>query len=389
MNLLFIKKIKALAAFILLSTFSYTANATLANDLQNLLTEAQAVNNQVAGINLTSNNICSELKSAHDAAALFIENIESISADLNTPVSIDTDSLQAMDDISAVIVAMANNSKNLSLDLTTLNDVTDMLAISNGITAMLRLSDDIGVMANRILQMSDKILVMADNIGLMADRIIVTQQIQSQNLALTQSSILATQQNSIALVSVVTSNEYESDFDAQTLSGNILSMDIASTFLTTFNMANKWADIATDVNNLKSQVESTYAMIKSASQSNTQYVDTDSYTALADMSIMVSSVSIAVEGLSIATQGLSVITRDSTLDASMQSILTLSTDIGTMANRILEMADLILAMADNIGLTADQIIAAQTLQNTNYASTLAMVESTQQIAISIIAINSL
>lgn len=40
---------------------------------------------------------------------------------------------------------------------------------------VLRLSDDIGVMA-------DRILVMADNIGIMADRIVTTQEIQSANL---------------------------------------------------------------------------------------------------------------------------------------------------------------------------------------------------------------
>ena len=48
-------------------------------------------------------------------------------------------------------------------------------------------------------EMSNRILIMADNIGLMADRIITTQMIQSQNLALTQSSILLTQQNMVLL----------------------------------------------------------------------------------------------------------------------------------------------------------------------------------------------
>lgn len=42
-------------------------------------------------------------------------------------------------------------------------------------STVLRLSDDIGVMA-------DRILVMADNIGIMADRIVKTQEIQSANL---------------------------------------------------------------------------------------------------------------------------------------------------------------------------------------------------------------
>ena len=389
MNFSIIQKAKAVAALILLSTFSYTANATLANNLQSLVVEAQSVNSELANINLTSSNMCSELQSAHNSAETFISNINTINESLSAPITIDHDSLQALDDISSIIGSIAASSTVLSMDLTTLNNTTDMLSIKNGLTTMLRLSDDIGTMADRILEMSNKILVMADNIGAMADRIIVTQQIQSQNLALTQSSILATQQNSIALVSVVNSSSYETDFDAQTLAGNILSMDIAATFLTTFNMANQWADIATDVDSLKAQVEATHAAITAASESNTVYVDAGSYAALAEMSIMVSSVSIAAEGLAIATEGMSVLTRDSTLDASMGSILKLSTDIGTMANRILEMSDLILAMSDNIGLTADQIIATQTLQSTNYAATLASVETTQQVAISIIAINSL
>jgi len=244
-------------------------------------------------------------------------------------------------------------------------------------------------MANRILEMADKILLMADNIGTMADRIILTQQIQSENLALTQVSILATQQNSLALVSVINTSTYNADFNAQIWTGNILAADMSTTWLTQFNMSTAWASLATDVESLLAQITTTHEMISAAAATNTIYLDVDSYTALADMSIMVNAISVAMEGLALATEGLSPITRDITLSDSMNSILQLSTDIGVMANRILEMADLILAMADNIGLTSDQIIATQQLQTTNYAATLASVETTQEIAISIIAINSL
>lgn len=264
-----------------------------------------------------------------------------------------------------------------------------MLSISSGISAMLRLSSDIGIMADRILEMSDKILVMADNIGVMADRIIITQQLQSENLALTQATILATQNNSIALVSVSNTSAYNADFNSQTLTGNILAGDITATFLTTFNMASQWSAIATDVDSLKAQIEATHQVITTASTTNTMYIDVDNYTALADMNIMLNSIAIAAEGLALATEGMSPLTGDVTLNDSMGSILQLSTDIGIMADRILEMADLILAMADNIGMTADQIIATQQLQSSNYAATLASVEATQGIAITIIAVNSL
>lgn len=396
MKVLFIQKAQAAISLLLLGVFINsaaiigTANAgVLATDLQNLLNDASAADTQLQGITLTDSNMCSELLDAHKSVAALISNIETLNAGITSPVSVDSTSLQALDDLSAVMVSMATKSTGLSLNLTTLNNTTDMLAISNGISAMLRLSSGIGTMADRIMEMSDKILIMADNIGLMADRIIITQQIQSSNLALTQASILTTQQNSLSLISVVNTTTYEADFDAQTLAGNFLSFDIAATALTIFNMAREWSAIATDVDSLKTQVEATHQAITAASKTNTLYADADSYVTLADMSIMVSSVAIATQGLALATESLAPITSDTKLSPSMDSILQLSADIGVMADRILEMADLILAMTDNIGLTADQIIATQQLQSTNYAATLASVEATQSIAVTIIAVNSL
>ena len=381
---------------LLLSAFFNTAIAgkpvkvaPLAGDLQGLLTEAQALDAQLSSTTLTDTNLCSELLSAHQSADSLINNIESVNAGLIAPITVDNDSMQALDDLSTVIASIASNSTGLSSDLTSLNRTTDMLAISSGLVTMLRLADDIGTMADRILEMSDKILVMTDNIGLMADRIIITQQLQSDNLALTQASILATQQNSLSLVSMVNTSTYNVDFSSQTLTGNFLSADIATTFLTPFTMASQWATMASDVDALKAEINATHAAITAAATANTMYVDVDSYTALVDMSIMVNSIAIATQGMALATEGLSPTTGDATLSGSMGSILQLSADIGVMADRILEMADLILAMADNIGLTADQIIATQQLQSTNYAATLTSVEVTQGIVISIIAVNSL
>ncbi len=51
------------------------------------------------------------------------------------------------------------------------------------VRAMLRLSDDIGVMADRILFTEEQIGIMADRIGEMADRILETQRIQNENIA--------------------------------------------------------------------------------------------------------------------------------------------------------------------------------------------------------------
>ena len=147
--------------------------------------------------------------------------------------------------------------------------------------------------------------------------------------------------------------------------------------------------MVSDVDGLLTQVKTTHQAMVDAAALNTVYIDASSLTELADMSIMVNAIAVALQGQALAAEGLSPTTWDGDLSDSMGSILQLSSDIGVMADRILEMADLILAMADNIGLTADQIIATQTLQNTNYAATLASIEATQSIAVSVIAVNSL
>lgn len=383
-----VNKVFIVISIILLSACTAAESADTPVSLTSLLEDTQALNTTITGTTLSSQTLCSDLKVINISAAQLLVKIESYSATLG-PSSIDVATLQSLDDLSTEFVKMADNSTALSLSLTALNTTTEQLAIRNAMNAMLRLSDDIVKMAGRILEMSDKILIMADNIGLMADRIIITQQVQSDNLALTQSSILATQSNAIALASVINTTVYNPELDAQKINGNNLSATISSTVLTQQNMADEWLAIATDVNLLKVLVETSYTNIKNASVTSTQYVDVNTLNLLSDMSVMVSAVSLATNNLSADTQTLSSTTTSANLSDSVNSMLQISTDIGVMADRILEMADLILVMADNIGLAANEIVATQQTQSTNYASALQTVEATQSIIISIIAANSL
>lgn len=63
------------------------------------------------------------------------------------------------------------------------------------VEAMLRLSDDIGTMADRIGEMADRIVSTELQIGIMADRILDTQRLQNENVALTQANLLKAQEN--------------------------------------------------------------------------------------------------------------------------------------------------------------------------------------------------
>lgn len=381
-------KVVVILSVIMLSACTAAESADTSVNLTSLLEDAQALNTKIIATTLSPQTLCSDLSGINSSAVQLLGKIEGYTATL-IPAPVDTNTLQSLDDLSTEFVKMADNSTALSLSLTALNSTTEQLAIRNAMNAMLRLSDDIGTMAGRILEMSDKILVMADNIGLMADRIIITQQIQSENLALTQSSILATQSNAIALANVVNSSVYNPDLDAQKITGNSLAATISGTVLTQQNMVDEWLSIATDVNALKNQIEASYASIKSTSSISTQYIDISTLSLLSDLSTMVSALSSATNSLSLDTQSLASTTSSADLSNSIDSMLLVSTDIGVMADRILEMADLILVMADNIGLTANQIVATQQTQSTNYVSTLQTIEATQSVIISIIAANSL
>ena len=361
------------------------AASPLATDLQALVTEGNTLNSQLAGITLAADTLCGDLLHANQAANDYLNSIAAVEAGVAGPLSLDADILQALEDLSAVFVSLGSEAVRLSTDLNTLSRTAEQINIAEGISAMLRLSDDIGVMADRIGEMADNILVMADNIGLMADRILLTQQIQNENVALTQASILTTQQNAITLVSVLDTAAYNTDLSNLFNSTSLLSFDMHTMVLTAFNMARELTRIETDVTALKDQIIATDDAISVDAASNTLTINQTTLTTLMDLSAKTAALATALEGYAIVIDGLAAITSTPTLYDAMGSMLRLSEDIGIMADRILEMSDQILAMADNIGVQADQIVLTQQLQNTNIAATQAAILAAQQLTIVIIA----
>lgn len=72
--------------------------------------------------------------------------------------------------------------------------------LASSMDSMLQLSADIGLMANRVLEMSGQILAMADNIGMQADLILDTQQAMNLDIAANQASILAAQEWVVGII---------------------------------------------------------------------------------------------------------------------------------------------------------------------------------------------
>ena len=118
-------------------------------------------------------------------------------------ISLTPELLTALNNLAATNAALGTGVLNLSGQVVALSASTGTTTLTTSLATTLRLSDDIGTMANRILEMADKILIMADNIGLMADRILTTQTIQNTNIKLVVDATLQTQTNIINLIALL------------------------------------------------------------------------------------------------------------------------------------------------------------------------------------------
>jgi len=369
----------------LLSVLSALLQADLKTDLRNISTSMIDLNTSIATVTISSDAMCALLIALNQQTKALLDQIKLGNNNITSPLVLDDETLNLTQDLYINLTAVSSQSLALSNTISLLQPTTDALTLSDGITAMLQLSSDIGEMANRIGEMADNILIMADNIGLMADRIVQTQVIQSENLALTQNSILTTQTNTLALVSVVETASYDLNLNTLLLDGDALVAKLSLVSLNSFNMASELSDAQADINAYFVQVKQFQEIINADGASNMMYINSDSLNALVNLSIIMQSIGTVMDGYGVMIESAQLFTSDSTLDASMQSILKMSADIGQMSNAILEMADLILVMSDNIGLQADQILLTQELQNSNIAATQASILSSQTLALNIIS----
>ena len=358
---------------------------SLAADLQALVVQAGDVNTLLSGMSLTGGNSCSELGSAVTSVKSLIAAIDTVSGGLSAPLSLDVDSLAALDDLSQASAAIAASLPMLSDDVGAIALSSDMVDFQAALTTMLALSQDIGVMADRILEMADKILVMADNIGAMADRILLTQQIQSANIALTQAAMLTTQQNMMLLSGTVDTSLYNSTLGALISTGNLLSLDMNNTTLTATNMSTELADFQNRVNAYLNSVLMMFAMVNSDSSVASHFINSDTLTMFGDLSVINAALAASLDSYATAVNTLAPTTDLAVLNDAVYSMLRLAGDIGVMGNRIVEMGDNINVMADNIGLMAANIVATQTLQQTNLELTQTNLTAAQITTVSIIA----
>lgn len=360
-------------------------HADLKTDLTALNSSMAELNSKIADTDLTAETMCAPLIAVNQQANDIVVALSAANENITAPLTLDNETLVLTENLFVNIAALSNATSLLSTEIALLQPTTNAITLKDGITAMLQLSSDIGEMADRIGEMADKILIMSDNIGLMADRILETQVIQSENIALTQNTLLATQTNVLTLVSVVESASYDLSLESLITDGNILAAQMSLVALTPWNMASELQEVREDVNAYLVKVQQFQTIVNSDSLQSTMTVNAESLNALVDLSLIMSSLGTVIDGYGIAIEASKSMTREATLLDAMNSMLILSADIGKMSNSILEMADQILVMSDNIGMQADQILLTQQLQNANIMATQTAILAAQQLALGIIA----
>ena len=374
--------IKLFAVLALSASF---LQADLKTDLISLNSSMVELNSSIASVELTSVSMCAPLIALNKQTQTLIDAIRVTNNSFTDPITLDDETLVLAQDLFTNVAALSAQTSLLSSDIALLAPTTDAMTLGEGIRAVLQLSSDIGEMADRIGEMADNILIMSDNIGLMADRIVQMQVIQSDNLLLTQNSVLTTQTNTLALVAVAETASYDLNLDSLVADGNVLVAKMLLVSLTPWNMSSKLEDIQTEVNDYFLKVQQFQEILNTDADQNTMYINSDTLSSLVNLTLVMTSLSTAMDGYGIMIQSIQVLTSDRTLKASMESMLSMSADIGKMSNSILEMADVILLMSDNIGLEADQILLTQELQSINIAAAQTSVLAAQLLAIGIIA----
>ena len=374
-----------------ITLLSAPARADVATDLQALNTQATALQSYLEGVQLNADStpLCGPLVQADNMARDMVNSITAVDESLAAPLQLDADVLAGIEGLSNTTLSLANEALRLSVDLQSLSTAVDMITLKDALAAMLQLSTDIGSMADRIGEMADNILVMSDNIGLMADRILLTQELQNRNVELTINSILQTQTNTLALVSVVEDSTYELDFARLISEGELLAARMGAVAFSPWTLDDQLAAVRDDVKVFLAELQSVQDALVNDSTMNTLDISHDALIQLGNLSLMLTSLAGAVDGYVIAIEGLQAFTSSATLADAMHSMLMMSADIGILSNTILQMADNILVMSDNIGMQADQIVLTQQTMDLNVATTQTAILGAQQMAIGMIAARNL
>jgi len=369
--------------FVVLILSSTVLRADIHTELQNLLNEGNALRSGLSVFTFEQQGACMELGSLNRSIEDYTLTLKSITETMPA-FTVTTTDLDTIDQLSYIVRDMGLQSTRLAGELITIGDVADLFEYRAGLSAMLQLSNDIGTMADRILEMSDRILIMADNIGLMAERILVTQTIQNTNIAMTQASILTTQQNMVLLSDSLSTIAYNLTLGQIVNDTDALSVTMGNITLDSSNMASQLATLQTQTTALLNMTTNLLFSVVENSAQASHYINADTLTMVTDLAVVHKALALSLESYANTINQIAPLTQTPVLADATASMLQLTRDIGLMSDRIMEMTDDIYIMADNIGLMSDNIVETQNIQTENVTLTESSLLTSQSIMIDLI-----
>ena len=354
-------------------------------DLEGLVSQGTSLNLQLSSMVLALDSSCTELQDAVQSVETYTQAVSAISDNLSAPLSLDEENILALDALSTLTAGIAATLPVLSTDLSNLASSSDLTDIQGAIRTMLALSEDIGVMADRILEMADKILLMADNIGIMADRILLTQQIQSVNIAATQSFILGTQANMLSLRVSFDTSAYDVLLSSLIRTGSQLSVDMDDAPLNASTLPFELAELEARLQAYQIDLLGLVTTVNTNVAGASSFINGDTLALLGDLSTVNAALSASLTRYAEVITTLAPDLGGEVLNDALYSMLRLTTVIGVMGGRVIEMGDKIFLMADNIGVMAGRINETQILQQSNLELTQTNLATAQNNTVALFA----
>lgn len=361
-----------------------TLQAALTDSLQGLVSQGGTLEGNLSAFGFAAGGNCSQLGTLNTSMEEYIASIEAVTAELTAPLSLTQADLTSLDDLSALAISMAAEATRLSTELNSIDDVADLVEYRAGLSAMLRLSEDIGTMADRILEMADRILLMADNIGTMADRIVYTVRLQSANLAFIESAMITTQQNMAQLNASMSTIVYNLTLGQIVSDNSALATELNATVLTQTNMADELSRLQGRVATAQTALVGLMALVGADSAVASHYINGDTLTYMTNLSEINRALANSIETYANVINGLAPLTQTPILADATASMLQLAYDVKVMGDRIMQMSDKIIVMADNIGIMSGRIVEVQGILGSDMAVTAASLGASQRIIISVI-----
>jgi len=176
--------------------------------LDTLVTEGNILIAKMALVSLNPFNMSRELDDVEADIDAYLSQVKTFQETLNSDTAtnmiyINSDSLTSLVNLSLIMASIGTAMDGYGVMIEAVKTFTSDRTLSASMQSILQMSADIGEMSNAILEMADQILIMSDNIGLEADQILLTQELQSMNIATMQISILAAQSLAVGIIASI------------------------------------------------------------------------------------------------------------------------------------------------------------------------------------------